>query len=133
MQERFGLVTGLSDHTVDNTTVITSVALGSSIIEEHVTLDRNGGGPDDSFSLESKELKQLCLQVKIACKTFEKVDCSIKSREQTKVRFLHSLCFVKGVIGAVKNKNLSTSKAHISHAHYTSSKVHTYWKNIFIK
>ena len=97
MQERFGLVTGLSDHTVDNTTVITSVALGSSIIEEHVTLDRNGGGPDDSFSLESEELKQLCLQVKIACKTFEKVDCSIKSREQANVKFRRSLYFVKDI------------------------------------
>ena len=51
MQKKFGLVTGLSDHTIDNTTAITSVALGASIIEKHVTLDRNFGGPDDSFSL----------------------------------------------------------------------------------
>ena len=60
MQKRFKLVTGLSDHTIDNTTAIASVALGASIIEKHVTLDRNGGGPDDSFSLELEELKQLC-------------------------------------------------------------------------
>ena len=51
MQEKFGLVTGLSDHTIDNTTAITSVAFGASIIEKHVTLDRNGGGRDDSFHL----------------------------------------------------------------------------------
>ena len=42
MQRRFGLVTSLSDHAIDNTTAITSVALGASIIEKHVTLDRNG-------------------------------------------------------------------------------------------
>ncbi len=59
MQNKFGLVTGLSDHTIDNTTAITSVALGASIIEKHVTLDRNGGGHDDSFSLESEDLNQL--------------------------------------------------------------------------
>ena len=42
MQRRFGLVTSLSDHAIDNTTAITSVALGASFIEMHVTLDRNG-------------------------------------------------------------------------------------------
>ena len=49
MIQRYGLVTGLSDHTIDNTTAVTSVALGASIIEKHFTLDRNGGGPDDSI------------------------------------------------------------------------------------
>ena len=52
MQKKFSLVTGLSDHTMDNATAIASIALGASIIEKHVTLDRNGNGPDDSFSLE---------------------------------------------------------------------------------
>ena len=55
MKERFNLVSGLSDHTIDNTTAISSIALGASIIEKHVTLNRNGGGPDDSFSLEKSE------------------------------------------------------------------------------
>ena len=35
MIQRFGLVTGLSDHTIGNTTAISSVALGASIIEKH--------------------------------------------------------------------------------------------------
>ena len=65
MQERFGVPVGLSDHTLDNTTSIASVALDSCIIEKHVMLDRSGG-PDDSFSLEPEELKILCDGVKIA-------------------------------------------------------------------
>jgi N-acetylneuraminate synthase len=51
MVERFGLITGLSDHTLDNTTAVASVALGAAIIEKHFTLDRSGGGPDDSCAV----------------------------------------------------------------------------------
>jgi len=39
-------VTGLSDHTLDNTTAIASLVLGAFIIEKYFTLDRNGGGPE---------------------------------------------------------------------------------------
>jgi pseudaminic acid synthase len=97
MQKRFGLITGLSDHTIDNTTALTSVALGASIIEKHVTLDRNGGGPDDSFSLESKELKQLCLGAKTAWEALGNVDYGRKSSEQDNVKFRRSLYFVKNI------------------------------------
>jgi pseudaminic acid synthase len=97
MQQRFGLVTGLSDHTIDNTTAITSVALGASIIEKHVTLDRNGGGPDDSFSLEFKELKELCLDVKTSWESLGKVNYEKKNSEQENIRFRRSLYFVKDI------------------------------------
>ena len=95
MIERFGLVTGLSDHTLDNTTAITSVALGASIIEKHFTLDRNGGGPDDSFSLEPAELAALCRGTKTAWSALGRVDYGRKSSEQGNVKFRRSLYFVK--------------------------------------
>jgi pseudaminic acid synthase len=97
MQQKFGLVTGLSDHTIDNISAISSVVLGASIIEKHVTLDRNGGGPDDSFSLESKELKELCIDTKIAWKSLGNVDYSVKSSEKSYEKFRRSLYFVKDV------------------------------------
>lgn len=95
MQQRFGLVTGLSDHTLDNTTAIASVALGASIIEKHFTLDRNGGGPDDSFSLEPTELLQLCTGAKTAWSALGQVDYSRKTSEVGNVKFRRSLYFVK--------------------------------------
>lgn len=94
MRQRFGLVTGLSDHTLDNTTAISSVVLGASIIEKHVTLDRHAGGPDDSFSLEEAELKALCLGAKTAWQALGKVDYGRKSSEQANVKFRRSLYFV---------------------------------------
>lgn len=95
MIQRFGLVTGLSDHTLDNTTAITSVAMGASIIEKHFTLDRRGGGPDDSFSLEPAELATLCNDSKTAWAALGKIDYDRKSSEKNNAKFRRSLYFVK--------------------------------------
>lgn len=95
MIKRFGLVTGLSDHTLDNTTAITSVALGASIIEKHFTLDRNGGGPDDSFSLEPADLTALCRYSKTAWQALGEVNYGRKASEQGNIKFRRSLYFVK--------------------------------------
>jgi N-acetylneuraminate synthase len=95
MIQRFGLVTGLSDHTLDNTTAITSVGLGASIIEKHFTLSRSGGGPDDSFSLEPAEMKALCEGAHTAWSALGRVDYGRKSSEQSNVKFRRSLYFVK--------------------------------------
>jgi len=97
MQQKFGLVIGLSDHTIDNATAITSIALGASIIEKHVTIDRNGGGPDDLFSVESAELNELCLGTKTAWQALGKVDYGRKSSEQANIKFRRSLYFVKDI------------------------------------
>lgn len=97
MMQRFGLVTGLSDHTLDNITAITSVALGASIIEKHFTLNRSGGGPDDSFSLEPPELSELCKGARTAWEALGSVDYGRKSSEQDSVQFRRSLFFVKNI------------------------------------
>ncbi|MCU4482541.1 pseudaminic acid synthase [Acinetobacter ursingii] len=93
----FNVPVGLSDHTLDNTTAITSVALGACLIEKHFTLDRNGGGPDDSFSLEPKELQQLCQGTKTAWQALGRVDYGRKSSEQGNAQFRRSLYFVKNM------------------------------------
>lgn len=95
MMARFGLVTGLSDHTLDNTTAIAAVALGAAIVEKHFTLDRNGGGPDDSFSLEPAEMAALCAGTKTAWEALGRVDYGRKSSEQGNVQFRRSLYFVR--------------------------------------
>lgn len=95
MINRFGCVTGLSDHTPDNTTAITSVGLGAAVIEKHFTLNRSGGGPDDSFSLEPPELAALCCGVRTAWEALGVVDYGIKASEQGNVQFRRSLYFVK--------------------------------------
>ena len=95
MLQRYGLVIGLSDHTLDNATAVAAVALGASIIEKHFTLDRKGGGPDDSFSLEPAELAALCRDAKTAWQALGQVDYGRKSSEQGNVKYRRSLYFVK--------------------------------------
>lgn len=95
MAASFDVPVGLSDHTLDNTTAIAAVALGACLIEKHFTLDRNGGGPDDSFSLEPKELQHLCESAKTAWQAMGQVNYGRKSSEQGNAQFRRSLYFVK--------------------------------------
>ncbi|MEI7266432.1 pseudaminic acid synthase [Pectobacterium versatile] len=97
MAQRFDVLTGLSDHTLDNTTAIASVILGARIIEKHFTLDRNGGGPDDSFSLEPAGLRELCQGAKTAWQALGAVNYARKSSEQGNVQFRRSLYIVKDI------------------------------------
>lgn len=95
--ERFDVLSGLSDHTIDNATAVTSVALGACLIEKHVTMDRNGGGADDSFSLEPAELKALCQDTKTAWHALGQVTYERTEAEKGNVKFRRSLYAVQDV------------------------------------
>ncbi|CUB02893.1 pseudaminic acid synthase [Marinomonas fungiae] len=97
MQTRFDCIVGLSDHTIDNVTAITSVAMGAAIIEKHFTLDRDGGGPDDSFSLEPDELTALCRDSEIAWQALGQVNYSLTEAEKPNIKFRRSLYIVKDI------------------------------------
>ena len=105
MAKRFDVLTGLSDHTIDNTTAVSSVVLGACLIEKHVTLDRNGGGPDDSFSLEMPELKQLCDDSFTAWKALGQVNYEKKESEKGNLKFRRSLYVVKDIQAGEKFTN----------------------------
>jgi len=97
MSRKFSVLTGLSDHTIGNATAVASVALGACVIEKHVTLDRSGGGPDDSFSLEPQELICLCKDTKIAWESIGDVNYSTLESERGNAKFRRSLYVVSDV------------------------------------
>ena len=59
-----GVKIGYSDHTQGIEVPIAAVALGSTVIEKHFTLDRNLPGPDHKASLEPDELKSMVLAIR---------------------------------------------------------------------
>ena len=97
MRQKFGVQVGLSDHTLNNVTAISAVALGAVMVEKHVTLDRNGGGPDDSFSLEEDGLRELCSSTKTAWQALGKVNYERTEAEKGNVKFRRSLYYVSGL------------------------------------
>ena len=97
LARRFDVPVGLSDHTLDNTTATASAALGASVIEKHFTLDRNGGGADDSFSLEPSEFSALCRDARTAWEAVGTVDYGLKSSERANTVFRRSLYAVQNI------------------------------------
>ena len=93
--ERFGVIPGLSDHTMGTTVAVASVALGACVIEKHVTLSRQDKGPDSDFSLEPNELKRLCVDTKDAWMALGKENYTIKSAEKESLKYRRSIYIVK--------------------------------------
>jgi len=66
MMQRFGLPVGLSDHTPGIAVSVAAVSLEASLIEKHLTISRQEGGPDSAFSLEPQEFKALVDSIRSA-------------------------------------------------------------------
>lgn len=64
MKERFGVKVGVSDHSLTNTLPITAVALGASVVEKHIILDRSLGGVDSGFSMSADEFKIMVKEIR---------------------------------------------------------------------
>ena len=66
MKQRFGVLCGLSDHTMGTIVATTAISLGAVVVEKHFTLARADGGVDSAFSLEPAELQTLVEHAKTA-------------------------------------------------------------------
>lgn len=91
LAERFGVVAGLSDHTLGTTAAVASVALGAGIVEKHFTLSRDVSGPDSAFSLEPDEFRELVHAIRVAEQALGSPEYAIGEREQASKKFRRSL------------------------------------------
>lgn len=93
MRERYDCEVGLSDHTLGVGVSIASVALGATVIEKHVTMNRGDGGVDAAFSLEPAELATLVTETDFARRALGEVRLGPSEREQGALLRRRSLYF----------------------------------------
>lgn len=97
MADKYGVTTGLSDHTLDITAPILSVGMGAKIIEKHFIIDREIGGPDASFSLDFNQFKTMVQAVRDAEKAIGKIDYSLAQEKQKSRKLSRSIYVSKDV------------------------------------
>jgi len=97
LAQKFGVVAGLSDHSLGTTTSLAGVALGAAMIEKHFTLSRADKGPDSTFSLEPNELRSLCEQSKLVWQALGTAGYERKPAEEASLKFRRSLYAVRDI------------------------------------
>jgi N-acetylneuraminate synthase len=97
MRELFGVPVGLSDHTLGTAVAVAAVALGASIVEKHLCLERSRGGPDSGFSLEPDEFATLVAQIREAETALGSVRYAPAPAEVANRQFRRSLFAVEDI------------------------------------
>lgn len=95
LAERFGVISGLSDHTMGSTAPIVATVMGGKIIEKHFILDRAIGGPDASFSMNEEEFTAMVKAVREAEKASGSVDYKLTEKQKKGREFCRSLYVVE--------------------------------------
>ena len=97
LAQRFGVLSGLSDHTMGITVPIVAATLGAKVIEKHFILDRSIGGPDASFSLNEAEFTAMVKAVREAESAVGTVDYTLTEKQLKGREFSRSLYVVKDI------------------------------------
>ncbi|MBM7615380.1 pseudaminic acid synthase [Alkaliphilus hydrothermalis] len=93
MKKTFGVEVGLSDHSMGSTVPLGAVALGATLIEKHVIIDRSIGGPDATFSMEIQEFKQMVEEIRNLEKALGRVNYDLSEKSINSRNFSRSLFF----------------------------------------
>ena len=104
--KKFKVISGLSDHSPGKTAAIAAVALGASIIEKHLTLNRASGGPDAAFSLNSEEFKDMVKSIRETEQALGRPFYGARENESVDLKFRKSLFAVENI----REGELITSK-----------------------
>lgn len=95
--ERFGVVSGLSDHTLGTAVSVAAVAIGAAVIEKHVILSRADNSADAAFSLEPEELGALCRDIRDAWAALGQAGYALKPAEAAGLQYRRSIYAVADI------------------------------------
>ena len=102
--EKFDAVVGLSDHSIGSLAAACSIPLGARIVEKHITLNNEGGGPDDSFSLSAEQYSEFCTTIRSSWESLGIPDYKRDDVELENICFRRSLYFVSDLKAGEKIK-----------------------------
>ena len=97
MAERFGVNTGLSDHTLGITVPIVATCFGAKVIEKHFILNKEIGGPDAAFSLDETEFTQMVQSVREAEKSIGEISYQLTEKQVAGKAFSRSLYIAEDI------------------------------------
>lgn len=97
LAERYGVISGLSDHTMGSTVPVVATCFGAKIIEKHFILDHSIGGPDASFSMDEIEFTAMVKAVREAESAIGIVDYALTDKQIKGRDFCRSLYVVEDV------------------------------------
>lgn len=91
LSERYGVKSGLSDHTLGSVSAVISVTQGATMIEKHFIVDHTIGGPDAAFSMDEHEFAQMVKDVRMAEASIGSVSYELTAKQQSGREFCRSL------------------------------------------
>lgn len=97
MRSRYGVETGLSDHTMGHSVAVAAVALGATMVEKHFILDRAMGGVDSAFSMEPAEFKLMVEEIRKTEAALGSVNYEMTEKKMAARQFARSLYVVKDI------------------------------------
>jgi pseudaminic acid synthase len=106
LAERYGVISGLSDHTMGSTVPVVATCFGAKIIEKHFILNRDIGGADASFSMDEAEFSAMVKAVREAESAIGVVDYALTEKQLKGRDFCRSLYVVEDIkVGELLTKN----------------------------
>lgn len=97
MSKRFGVLSGLSDHTLGVTDAIVSIALGACVIEKHIKLNNDHSSVDAFFSASEKTFTEMVKSIREVELSLGKVNYQISESAKKNLIGRKSLYAVKSI------------------------------------
>lgn len=112
LSKRYDVPVGYSCHEVENISSVLAVAAGATMLERHVTLDRNRSGFDHKFALDMEGLGQFVREVRQAESAMGNTDKTVSEEEWETRRKYHCSVVSRRAInkGEIVDRSMLTVK-----------------------
>lgn len=97
LAKTYDCLVGISDHSMGSVVPVGAVPLGIRMVEKHLTLRRDDGGPDGAFSMEPEEFKEMVDNIRILEKALGVSEYGLTDKQKKERDGARSLFVVKDI------------------------------------